>query len=159
MRKNNEILLVLVLAAVFASAFYSCSMREKDVQRLTPLAVAGNEKAMQNLMLYGDTIVPLDVREHYMQLLAENGNPEGLYAIVEPSRLRFQDMPFYDYTPENVKWLNHGAEKGDPYCLYMLSGYYDKKRAPRHGLVRQPYAAGRRQRICQGSSLYVPSKS
>lgn len=127
MRKNNEILLVIVLAAVFASAFYSRSMREKDVQRLTPLAEAGNEKAMQNLMLYGDTIVPLDVREHYMQLLAENGNPEGLYAIVEPSRLRFQDMPFYDYTPENVKWLNHGAEKGDPYCLYMLSGYYDKK--------------------------------
>ena len=104
----------------------SCSMREKDVQRLTSLAEAGNEKAMQNLMLYGDTMVSIEVREHYMQVLADSGNAEGLYTIVRPSRLQFQDMPFYDFTPENVKWLKYGAEKGDPYCLYMMSGYYDK---------------------------------
>jgi len=104
----------------------SCSMREKDVQRLTSLAEAGNEKAMQNLMLYGDTIVSIEVREHYMQVLADSGNAEGLYTIVRPSRLQFQDMPFHDFTPENVKWLKYGAEKGDPYCLYMMSGYYDK---------------------------------
>lgn len=127
MQKNNDILLVLVLAFVFISVFFTRSMREKDVERLIPLAEAGNEKAMQNLMLYSDTLVPVDVREHYMQVLAEKGNPEGLYTIVRPSRLQFQDMPFYDYEPENVKWLKYGAEKGDPYCLYMMSGYYDKE--------------------------------
>lgn len=119
MRKIFLLFSILILTV-------SCTMREKDVQRLTPLAEAGNEKAMQNLMLYGDTIVPMDVRKHYMQILAENGNPEGLYTIVEPSRLRFQDMPFCKFSPENVKWLKYGAEKGDPYCLYILSGYYDK---------------------------------
>ena len=127
MNKNKDILLVLVLAFVFISVFFTRSMREKDVERLIPLAEAGNEKAMQNLMLYSDTLVPVDVREHYMQVLAEKGNPEGLYTIVRPSRLQFQDMPFYDYKPENVKWLKYGAEKGDPYCLYMMSGYYDKE--------------------------------
>ncbi len=104
----------------------SCSMREKDVQRLTPLAEAGNEKAMQNLMLYGDTVVPMEVREHYMQVLADSGNAEGLYTIVRPVRLKFQDMIFPGYTPEFVKWAKYGAEKGDPYCLYMMSCYYDE---------------------------------
>lgn len=70
-KKNKDILLVLVLAFVFISVFFTRSMREKDVERLIPLAEAGNEKAMQNLMLYSDTLVPVDVREHYMQVLPE----------------------------------------------------------------------------------------
>ena len=121
-------------------------MREKDVQRLTPLAEAGNEKAMQNLMLYGDTVVPMEVREHYMQVLAESGNAEGLYTIVRPVRLQFQDMTYLGYTPEFIKWAKLGVEKGDPYCLYMMSFYYDEDEhrdtALSNNLMRQAADSG-----------------
>ena len=119
--------MLMTVLMMMAFALTSCTpfhphIRKSDVERLKEEAANGSVKAREAIVVHGcDSVFTKELREQYLQELAEAGNYEAVNLLsykAVPEGKGLQDFP-----EEQVVWWQKGAEAGNPNCMYTLSTY------------------------------------
>ena len=121
MKKVFYAIAALVLTC---SLLPSCKMRPKDAERLKAEAETGNMKSMEMLAVYGDTLVSTTERNHYLDILAKNGNFRALSAKYSEEYYKSGKLSEKQWQSMYMRWMEKGARMGTPDCMYRLGVMY-----------------------------------
>ena len=124
MKKAFHAIAVIILTC---SLLPSCKMRPKDAVRLKAEAEAGNMKSMEMLAVYGDTLVSASERDHYLDMLAKNGNYRALSARYSEEYYKSGKLSEKQWQSMYMRWMEKGAKMGTPDCMYRLGVMYLEK--------------------------------
>lgn len=105
----------------------SCKMRPKDAERLKVEATAGEQKSMEMLAVYGGDLITQDERNHYLDILAKNGNFRALTARFGEEYNRSGKLSEKQGQAMYMRWMEKGAKMGTPDCMYKLGTMYLEK--------------------------------
>ena len=122
----KKLLYLLPLLFTISAVLPSCKikMRPQDAERLKAEAEAGNLKSMETLMLFGDTLVSQKDHYRYLDILAENGNFRALTTKYTEEYLKSGNLSEKQWQAMNMRWMEKGARKGTPDCMYRLGVMY-----------------------------------
>lgn len=124
MKKIFQVIFVLVLTCALLP---SCKMRPEDAERLKAEAKAGNLKSMEMLAAYGDTLVSASEHNHYMDVLAKNGNFRALGGKFSEEYFKSGKLSEKQWKTLYMRWMEKGARMGTPDCMYRLGVMYLEK--------------------------------
>ena len=121
MKKPYYILAIPVLVCLFLP---SCKMRPKDAERLRIEANTGELKSMEMLAVHGGDLITQDERNHYLDILAENGNFRALSARFSEEYNQRGKLSEKEWQAIYMRWMEKGARMGTPDCMYRLGMMY-----------------------------------
>ena len=124
MKKVFHAIVVLVLTC---SLLPSCKMRPEDAVRLKAEAEAGNLKSMEMLAANADTLISASERNHYMDVLTENGNFRALSGRFSEEFVKSGKLSEKQWQAMYMRWMEKGAKMGTPDCMYRLGVMYQEK--------------------------------
>ena len=124
MKKVFHAIVVLVLTC---SLLPSCKMRPEDAVRLKAEAEAGNLKSMEMLAANSDTLISASERNHYMDVLTENGNFRALSGRFSEEFFKSGKLSEKQWQAMYMRWMEKGAKMGTPDCMYRLGVMYQEK--------------------------------
>ena len=124
MKKVFHVIAVLVLTC---SLLPSCKMRPEDAVRLKAEAEVGNLKSMEMLAANADTLISASERNHYMDVLTENGNFRALSGRFSEEFFKSGKLSEKQWQAMYMRWMEKGAKMGTPDCMYRLGVMYQEK--------------------------------
>ena len=121
---------ILVILASVCLLLPSCKMRPEDAERLKTEAEAGEQKSMEMLAVYGGDLITQDERNHYLDILTENGNFRALSARFSEEYNRSGNLKEEQWQAIYMRWMEKGARMGNPDCMYRLGVMSLEKERP-----------------------------
>ena len=118
---------VIAVLVLTCSLLPSCKMRPEDAVRLKAEAEVGNLKSMEMLAAHGDTLVSTSERNHYMDVLTENGNFRALSGRFSEEFFKSGKLSEKQWQAMYMRWMEKGAKMGTPDCMYRLGVMYQEK--------------------------------
>ena len=122
--KKSLFLLTLLFSISVILPSCKVKMRPQDAERLKAEAEAGNLKSMETLMLFGDTLVSRKDHYRYLDILADNGNFRALSTKYTEEYINSGKLSEKQWQAMNMRWMEKGAKKGTPDCMYRLGVMY-----------------------------------
>ena len=109
----------------------SCNMRPKDAERLKAEIEEGNRKSMEVYVVNAskELITPEESKQ-YLDILSQEGNFMALTVKFTDECYEKGKTEANQWEPVYIRWMEKGAKKGTPDCMYKLGMTYLEKDHP-----------------------------